>query len=67
MCLATNPDTPYLWQLRHDETELMFTEEPPKSQCLVGAMHQLLNSLEGHLLVNLSLGWRHRRVKISVC
>lgn len=58
--LATNTRvTLYLWQLGHDEAELMFTEEPPKSQSLVGAMHQLLDSLEGDLLVDLSLSWTH--------
>lgn len=56
-----------LWQLGHDEAELMFTEEPPKSQSLVGAMHQLLDALQGHLLVDLSLGWTQTGIKTSAC
>lgn len=45
MLAANTRATSYLWQLGHDEAELMFTEEPPKSQSLVAAMHQLLDSL----------------------
>lgn len=59
--------TLYLGQLGHDEAELMLTEEPPKGQSLVGAMHQLLDALQGHLLVDLSLGWTHAGIKTSVC
>lgn len=63
--LATNSRvTSYLWQLGHDEAELMFTEEPPQSQSLVGAMHQLLDPLEGHLLIDLSLGWTGTTINI---
>lgn len=29
----------YLWQLRHNEAELMITEKLPKGQSLIGAMH----------------------------
>lgn len=45
----------------------MFTEEPPKSQSLVGAVHQLLDPLEGHLLIDLSLGWTGTTINISAC
>lgn len=49
----------YLWQLRHNEAELMITEKLPKSQSLIGAMHQLLDALQGHFLIDLSLGLKH--------
>lgn len=29
----------YLWQLRHNEAELMITEKLPECQSLIGAMH----------------------------
>lgn len=44
----------------------MFAEEPPESQSLVGAMHQLLDGLQGHLLVDLSLGCTQARRKLAV-
>lgn len=29
----------YLWQLRHNEAEVMIAEEFPKCQSLIGAIH----------------------------
>lgn len=46
----------YLWQLGHNEAELMITDKLPESQSLIGAMHQLLDALQGRFLVDLSLG-----------
>lgn len=42
-----------LRQLRHDDAKLVITEELPESQSLKGAVHQLLNSLQRRLLINL--------------
>lgn len=50
----------YLWQLRHNEAELMITEKLQEGQSLIRAMHQLLDALQGHFLIDLSLGYSHR-------
>lgn len=34
----------------------MITDKLPESQSLIGAMHQLLDALQGRFLVDLSLG-----------
>lgn len=46
----------HLWQLGDDFAELMIRDELPESQSLVGAMHQLLDALQGGFLIGLSLG-----------
>lgn len=43
----------YLGQLRDDETELMVTQQLPQRQSLTGTMHQLLDTLQGDLLIGL--------------
>lgn len=51
----------YLRQLRHNEAELMITEKLQEGQSLVAAMHQLLDALQRHFLIHLSLGWKQNR------
>lgn len=48
----------HLWQFGYDFAELMIRDELPESQRLVGAVHQLLDALQGGFLVSLSLGCR---------
>lgn len=59
----------YLWQLRHNEAELMIAEKLPEGQSLIGAMHQLLDALQGHFLIDLGLGWiqtrKHKDARVS--
>lgn len=45
-----------LGQFRDDETELVVAEELPECQSLKGAVHQLLNALQRHLLIDLGFG-----------
>lgn len=48
--------TTHFWQLGYDFAELMIRDEFPQSQSLVGAVHQLLDALQGGFLVGLGLG-----------